>query len=728
MKKITVEILAVAVLFALTGALHLGANVFAGKIVAPMDLLYVFSGWQETGITPGSVPCCSLGRSDVLDQDLPVWIFLRESLTRSRFPLWNPLPDGGQPGALWLPTGVPTIGFLVFLIFGNGLGFTLVLLARLVIAGMGAYLLCRTKLKFLPSVFGGFTYMLCGFNSSWLMVDAVETSMWVPWVLWAIVRLEAKPSANRLAVLACLVSVMIFGGFPAVAGYALYASALLSIWLLTLRVLKERKISDVIRRGILISSGWLLGVGLASAEVVPFIEYFQQFDLSYRHGYGISVVNAILLLNPFRLGPPAVEDTGYVGIIGMGLALLAIFYGLLKRQNYGTLSPKFWAFLVTLTFVIIYRSPAGMAALIYHLPVFNSSLNGRMFALLGLEFAVLGAVGLQTLSTILETLLRKLKDNYYRVMPRWRLLMVILLVAIVALQATDLSRVGMAQNVVLAGNTFFPDTPTIEYVRQHLQPGQSVIETVDAFGTAGMLPAYGIPDWFAHGFQTTQEKKILSQIVENAWVTPTAAAFFFDANNTRIGLHQQINLQSPYIDALGIRYILTSSMPPISKSLMSGWKLLTPGKYVKVLERQSTPPGAYFLSENSSMEEPNPRAWSWSHVTSLSYDSDRQVFRVVSNSSGWLVRIARDYPGWVAYVNGKPGQTSRYLDLLPIVHVGPGVSIVEWHYEPWSVKLGAAITGITLTFLISICLFYYLKRPARVLATRKEREPSVRST
>lgn len=823
------EFLVVGLFFVLLSGLYLGANIFAGEIVAPMDLLFHYAGWQDSAPT---LALHSIGRSDVIDSLLPGWIFLREDLARGQLALWYPMSAGGGPGFPF-PAYI-SVGFLLFLLFGGGIGFTLGLWAHLVIAAFGAYLLCRTRLKVLPSMFGGITYMMCGFNSSWLMVNAVESSMWVPWVLWAIIRLDEKPNTYRGTMLAAVVSMMIFAGFPAVAGYALYASMLLGLWLLGTRILREHRLDFAARRGVWILSFWLLGIALASIEVFPFAEYIQQFNTSWRVYHGLPLSKSVLLLFPFLDGPPSVEYTGYAGIIAISLAALAVLYSLSRRRNHGPLSPKLWAFLAAITLVIIYNSPTSLAGLFYQLPVFNDNPQGRMLLLLGLELAILGAVGFQTLSEILEKLSARSRST------QWKWIKIVLLLGIIALQATDLSRVGQAQNTVVPADTFFPVTPTIRFVSEHLQPGQSVLATVDSYGISGSLGAYGISEWFAHDYHTDQEKAVLSHIVTNAWETPTSAAFSFD----------KIDLQSPYADALGIRYILTSVMstaeyqqclndrpsPPMPqntvgqvvqfsetysvigmnllmatytrptagadvvltlidaygeklaaslvkgnaitdnqwvdfrfdqvldlrpgtysfevqlvgtpagpvsvwslsqngftkgnmtvngkpapgsltfqlmgmpKRLLQGWTLHAPGDRVIVLEHESTPPGAYVLSENVSWDQADPRSWTSENTSVVSYDANHQVFRVETERSAWLVRIARDWPGWVAYVNGKVTESRRYLGILPAVHLERGISTVEWRYEPWSVKIGAAISSITFVLLSLVCLLPVLKR------------------
>ncbi|MGH7857675.1 MAG: hypothetical protein ACREQY_10130, partial [Candidatus Binatia bacterium] len=217
------ELAGVVALLLLVAYGWLGANLFAGEIVAPMDLLLHRPGWAESGL---EWPLSRTKASDVIDGHLPKWIFLKQELLGGRVPFWNPMPGGGQPAFGILSHGYFTPRFLLFLLFDEGLGYTLGLLAQATLSALGIYLLCRTALGVLPSLFGGFTYMMCGFNSIWAMWPHVATSLWLPWIFWASIRLAERPSGRRAALLAVFVSLLVLGGYPPVAAFGFYGIGL----------------------------------------------------------------------------------------------------------------------------------------------------------------------------------------------------------------------------------------------------------------------------------------------------------------------------------------------------------------------------------------------------------------------------------------------------------------------------------------------------------------------
>ena len=156
----------------------LNANPLAGQTVAPFDRLLQFPGWFSIQSDRKAV---HLERSDILDSQLPTWITLKDEIRKGESPLWYPNGAGGQPISLELCNPA----FLLFLaVKDNGLAYYLVSLAKLVISGFGAFLLLRIFLRWLPSVWGGIVFMLCGFNAAWFFWEQVGTAMWIPWAFF----------------------------------------------------------------------------------------------------------------------------------------------------------------------------------------------------------------------------------------------------------------------------------------------------------------------------------------------------------------------------------------------------------------------------------------------------------------------------------------------------------------------------------------------------------------
>jgi hypothetical protein len=65
------------------------------------------------------------------------------------------------------------------------------------------------------------------------------------------------------------------------------------------------------------------------------------------------------------------------------------------------------------------------------------------------------------------------------------------------------------------------------------------------------------------------------------------------------------------------------------------------------------------------------------------------------------------YPGWKAYVDGKPTRIFRGNYLFRVIELPEGRHSVELIFDSFSVKLGMAISSFVI-FLLLIFLFYHL--------------------
>lgn len=73
---------------------------------------------------------------------------------------------------------------------------------------------------------------------------------------------------------------------------------------------------------------------------------------------------------------------------------------------------------------------------------------------------------------------------------------------------------------------------------------------------------------------------------------------------------------------------------------------------------------------------------------------------------GWLVLSDTYYPGWFVYVDGQPAKMLHADYAFRGVAIRAGDHAVEFRYEPFSFRLGAWITGISLLVLIGLIFGY----------------------
>jgi hypothetical protein len=129
-------------------------------------------------------------------------------------------------------------------------------------------------------------------------------------------------------------------------------------------------------------------------------------------------------------------------------------------------------------------------------------------------------------------------SNAYRIV-------ILAVIVLFAVQFHSQKKFFNSFNAVVPSAWFYPVTPSIQYVKERLKPLQSVIAD-EAFLGSGTLGAYGIAEWYAHSFKTDREKEVLRNLVDDPFVTPTAA----------IIRGNKIHYFSPLMDKLAIKYLL----------------------------------------------------------------------------------------------------------------------------------------------------------------------------
>jgi uncharacterized membrane protein YfhO len=67
------------------------------------------------------------------------------------------------------------------------------------------------------------------------------------------------------------------------------------------------------------------------------------------------------------------------------------------------------------------------------------------------------------------------------------------------------------------------------------------------------------------------------------------------------------------------------------------------------------------------------------------------------------------YPGWKAYVDGKTVETRRGNYLFRVIDLPAGNHHVSFRFEPLAIKLGVAVTLLTLFAFLGIPLFFFFR-------------------
>ena len=120
---------------------------------------------------------------------------------------------------------------------------------------------------------------------------------------------------------------------------------------------------------------------------------------------------------------------------------------------------------------------------------------------------------------------------------------------------------------------------------------------------------------------------------------------------------------------------------------------------------ESFDPKSQVVIEEKPNIKPNKDA-TYSLPEIVEYQNEKVIIKTETNDSGILVLTDNYYPSWKAYVNGEETKIFRANYTFRAVEVPSGKNIIEFLYEPESVRLGIIISVISL-MIFSSFLYYY---------------------
>jgi hypothetical protein len=286
-----------------------------------------------------------------------------ERVTSWEIPLWNPYLHGGMPhlgnyqaGVLYPPN---LIAYLVVRPFSYG---TLEWLALLhfLIASIGLYLLLRSLgSRRIGAVGGGLVFAHSGFMVAHLgHYSMISVAAWVPWLLWAVHRIDRTPSWSRTALLAILIFLAATGGHQQTLLFALVGVGLWWLFLVArgigirvpgvcaISVQTDRPhhnwraifLNSLLVRVLQFGGAVAVGIGLAMPMLLPSLQLARRSvrsSLTYEQATEFSVqpVALLQLILPTVFGSNPTdhwghfssgEIWGYTGVVTLIIALIGL--------------------------------------------------------------------------------------------------------------------------------------------------------------------------------------------------------------------------------------------------------------------------------------------------------------------------------------------------------------------------------------------------------------------
>ncbi len=398
----TLAVLVGVIAVALVG-IRLGPSLTGQRVFLGLDLFGRFAPWSTA---PGADPTSgsSIYISDTLDFFVPGMHEIRERLLAGDLAGWSDLVGGGS-SLLGTPVfGVISPGRWLYLLLPTALAPGWAKLAELVFAAVFTFLLVRrlggSKVA---GWLAGFIYPLTGFMIGWNNWPQVAVGSVIPMLFWAVERFLLTPRPRHLVPVALASALLVFGGFPAVAGQTFYVVGAYAV--VRVAVSHRRQLGLAGRRLVALAVGVGLGVGLTAVQVLPFSQQFLAgVDLSYRdQGFFGDSPHRFLLTTAFPMsfagnslwvGASPMDVNTYVGAAVMILVALGGVAALTGRVRHEV---GIFCLLTIAVVVGLCYFQGGWSSWMSHLPIFSGNPIGRVRSQLGVPVALLAAAGFDAL-------------------------------------------------------------------------------------------------------------------------------------------------------------------------------------------------------------------------------------------------------------------------------------------------------------------------------------------
>ena len=595
--------IAMAIAIAVFLGVRLGATLTGSRVFMGMDVLRLSDPYSF----PDNHPVHSFYYvTDQIDSMIPSLNELHHRLFSGQWPQWSNLVAGGTP-LLGVPSlGVFTPGRILYLLLPTALVPGWSKLVELGFAWIFTFLFVRRlNGSKLAAGLAGTIYPLTGFMIGWNNYPQVAVGAVIPMLFWAAERYLQQSAVRALIPVAVASALLMFGGFPAVAGQAFYAAGLFVI--VRVITLHRRDIRQLAIRLIWLGAAVLVGVGVTAFQLLPFARQLSGVNLGYRSTDFFNHTKLGAALTAFlpksfssntlccTYSPQDINT--YIGAVVLFLVLLGVLQAVCGRVQ-GSTGIYFVA--VILAIVVLIWFQGWWTSWMDHLPIFHGNPIGRIRSQLGLPVAVLAAAGFD--------FLRGLDWNpgwWRRAIPAPRLvgagvaaltaafvaacgatlagrprgwvstatiehdtLAAAVPLAIIAVLAVFARRPGV-RTVLLAvvavavvgqgfiatsyywptapRSEFYPTDDAIKFLQHNV--GDDRIVTTGYTFRVNETAFYGLRTLNGHAFLNPEIKALTLAVDPGALLGPTYTAFSTDITTS---------LHSPGLDRMGVRYVVAS--------------------------------------------------------------------------------------------------------------------------------------------------------------------------
>ena len=383
-------------------AVRLGPSLVGARVFAGLDVFDLFPPWSSL---PGAADPVTTSTyvTDQIDVNFPAMNEVRARLLQGDLAAWSSMVAGGYALLGTINLGMLSPTRFLYFVLPTWLAPSWSKLVEIGFAGAFTYLLMRRLgASRAAAVVSGFVYPMTGFMIGWTNWTQTAVAAVIPMLFWAVERFCQERRLQDLVPVAVATALLILGGFPAVAGQALYLAAGYSVVrVFVLSRSRGRRIRGIARDLTALLGAVLLGVGISAVQLLPFVaRTLGDVDLSYRAaGFYQQVPLHYMLTAIFpgsfsgnNLPSPAspMDLNAYVG----GVVVILAALGLLQIRRIGRArSAAVYLALVLLLVIALLWFQGAWSDWMGQLPVLSGNPIGRIRSQIGLPAAALAGLG-----------------------------------------------------------------------------------------------------------------------------------------------------------------------------------------------------------------------------------------------------------------------------------------------------------------------------------------------
>ena len=730
--------------------------VLVGLLLAAPAVLWFSPALLGRVLLAAIVPLC-----DQWHINVPFGYLLADAFHHGRLPLWTDRVGGGYPllalgeaGALYPPH------LILYRLLPPLAAYHANVFLAVLLASVWTYLLCRDLGRSrAASLLAGWAFAFSGyFVTHVATLHSAQAAAWAPALLLAARRAVRRNDAPSWALAGAVLAVQITTGYPQIVYYSLLAAGALAVW----------ECAGAPRQGwrrlspLLGAAGALaLALGLSAAHWVPGLELTRQSGRARGIPYEAVTAftyppaNLLTFLAPYAFGNPArgedpgwIEtghfwDNGYIGILPLllalwvaitaarrdrrvlFLALLFLFSILVVLGPHTPAHPLLWRILPGMAF---FRFPSRFMAIadlcLCLLAAFGFDLLSRRVGPAPRRRHLLGAA----LLTLTALDLAFFVTNFHRFVPRdpWltppenaRFIAGSGLPAPGREREDRKSKIENRKYYTLGYSPFHLNTldrghgwqgdlaPYLEQ-KEILAPNSGVL-----FGLS-CLNVFG-------GLETKRESALFRLLAEDRTLPDDVVRIprGFPRALAKLGVTHVVTTYGLAMPGLRLAHVahFRSTRPPVRVYEVEGarGRIWIPVRVTHAAADREALGSLVGAGDAVVEEDPGGPAGAAGEVEDASAGAGFARAQVRMGGAGYVVHNQRLYPGWQAWVDGKPARLLPANFLMQAVAVPAGAHTVEFRFDSGSFRRGRTISLLSLLLLA-----------AGALALRGRRAPADR--